>query len=60
MAQEPRVDLGRVLGDPAMQAKFADLGSVAMVMSPAEFGKFTADEAEKWGKVIKTVGIKAQ
>jgi tripartite-type tricarboxylate transporter receptor subunit TctC len=53
-------EINAVLRDPAMQARFADLGSVAMVMSPAEFGKFTADEAAKWGKVIKTVGIKAQ
>jgi tripartite-type tricarboxylate transporter receptor subunit TctC len=28
-------------------------------MSPAEFGKFIADETEKWAKVIKTAGIKA-
>ncbi len=49
-----------MLRDRAMQTKFADLGAVAMVMSPAEFGKFTADEAAKWAKVIKTVGIKAQ
>ena len=53
-------EINAVLRDPAMQKKFADLGSVAMVISPAEFGKFTADEAAKWGKVIKTVGIKAQ
>jgi tripartite-type tricarboxylate transporter receptor subunit TctC len=53
-------EINAVLRDPVMQKKFADLGSVAMVMSPAEFGKFTVGEAEKWGKVIKTVGIKAQ
>jgi tripartite-type tricarboxylate transporter receptor subunit TctC len=53
-------EINAVLRDPAMQKKFADLGSEAMITSPAEFGKFTADEAAKWGKVIKTVGIKAQ
>jgi len=53
-------EINAVLRDPAMQKKFADLGSEAMIMSPAEFGKFTTDEAAKWGKVIKTVGIKAQ
>jgi tripartite-type tricarboxylate transporter receptor subunit TctC len=26
--------------------------------SPAEFGKFIADETEKWGKVVKLAGIK--
>jgi hypothetical protein len=28
--------------------------------SPADFGKLIADEIEKWGKVIKFAGIKAQ
>jgi len=28
--------------------------------SPAEFGKLIADETEKWAKVIKSTGIKAE
>jgi hypothetical protein len=28
--------------------------------SPADFGKFIADETEKWGKVVKFAGIKAE
>jgi hypothetical protein len=28
-------------------------------MTPADFGKFIADEIEKWAKVIKFAGIKA-
>jgi tripartite-type tricarboxylate transporter receptor subunit TctC len=31
-----------------------------MPMTPAEFGKFVADETEKWGKVVKFAGIKAE
>jgi tripartite-type tricarboxylate transporter receptor subunit TctC len=27
--------------------------------SPADFAKFIADETEKWGKVIRAAGIKA-
>jgi tripartite-type tricarboxylate transporter receptor subunit TctC len=53
-------EINAVLRDPAMQAKFGDLGSDTMVTSPAEFGKFTAAETEKWAKVIKTAGIKVQ
>lgn len=49
-----------VLGDPAIKDRLNDLGSEPMVMTPAEFGKFIAAEKEKWGKVIKTAGIKAQ
>ena len=28
--------------------------------SPTDFGKLIADETEKWGKVIRAAGIKAQ
>ncbi len=52
--------INAVLTDPAIAARFADLGSEAMVMSPAEFGKFVADETAKWAKVIKEAGIKVQ
>src|SRR5258708_2684702 len=47
------------LGDPKIKARLADLGGTPLVGSPAEFGKFIADETEKWGKVVKFVGIKA-
>jgi tripartite-type tricarboxylate transporter receptor subunit TctC len=53
-------DINAVLRDPAMQAKFSDLGSTAMVVTPEQFGKFTVAEAEKWGKVIRAAGIKVQ
>jgi tripartite-type tricarboxylate transporter receptor subunit TctC len=41
------------LADPKLQARLADLGGTVMVGSPADFGKFIADETEKWGKVVK-------
>jgi hypothetical protein len=28
--------------------------------SPADFGKLIADETERWGKVVKFAGIKAE
>jgi tripartite-type tricarboxylate transporter receptor subunit TctC len=43
-----------------MKARLDELGMVPMPMTPAEFGKFVADETEKWGKVVKSVGIKPQ
>ena len=46
------------LADPKMKARFADLGGVPMPMTPAEFGKLIADEAEKWAKVIRKGNIK--
>ena len=42
-----------------MKARLADLGATALPSSPADFGKFIADETEKWGKVVKFAGIKA-
>ena len=31
-----------------------------MAVTPAEFGKFIADETEKWGKVVKFAGLKVK
>ena len=47
------------LTDPRLKARFADLGATVFVVSPADFGKFIADETEKWAKVIKFAGAKA-
>ena len=48
------------LADPKIKARFADLGSSVFPVSAAEFGKFLADETEKWGKVVKFSGAKAE
>ena len=47
------------LADPAIKTRIADLGGTVLALSPAKFGKFIADETEKWAKVIKFVGVKA-
>jgi hypothetical protein len=36
--------------DPAIKARIASLGSSALPETPPDFGKFVADETEKWGK----------
>jgi tripartite-type tricarboxylate transporter receptor subunit TctC len=48
------------LADPKMRGRLADLGSVPMPMTPAEFGKFIVDETGKWAKVIKFANIKPE
>ena len=53
-------DINAVLADPKLNARFADLGATALVVSPAEFGKLMVEETEKWAKVIKFAGIKPQ
>jgi tripartite-type tricarboxylate transporter receptor subunit TctC len=47
------------LADPKIKARIADLGGSPLTGSPADFGRLIADETEKWGKVVKFVGIKA-
>jgi tripartite-type tricarboxylate transporter receptor subunit TctC len=47
------------LADANLKARFVDLGAEALLGSPATFGKFLAEETEKWGKVVKFSGAKA-
>jgi tripartite-type tricarboxylate transporter receptor subunit TctC len=48
------------LAQPDIRARFADVGTVPMVLSAAEFKAYIAAEAAKWDKVIKIAGIKPQ
>ena len=48
------------LADLKMVARLADLGGAVLGGSPANFGKLIADEIDKWSKVTKFAGIKAQ
>ncbi len=47
------------LADPTIKARIAELGSVPMRMTPADFGTLIAEETEKWGRVVKFAGVKA-
>ena len=47
------------LADPKMKARLADLGGPVLALSPPDFAKLIAAETEKWGKVVKFLGIKA-
>ena len=48
------------LADANVKARLAEWGATALTGSPADFGKFIADETEKWGKVIRAANIKAE
>jgi tripartite-type tricarboxylate transporter receptor subunit TctC len=46
------------LADPKIKALVADMGGMALAASPADFGKFVADETEKWASVVKFSGAR--
>jgi tripartite-type tricarboxylate transporter receptor subunit TctC len=46
------------LADPMFKRRLVDLGMEPFANTPAEFGKFIADDTEKWGKVIRAANIK--
>jgi tripartite-type tricarboxylate transporter receptor subunit TctC len=48
------------LTDPKTKARLADLGCLVNAGSPADMAKYVATEIDKWAKVIRTAGIKAQ
>jgi tripartite-type tricarboxylate transporter receptor subunit TctC len=52
-------EINAVTADPLIKARLAGLGVNALSMTSAAFGKFVADETEKWGKVILAADIKA-
>ena len=48
------------LADPKLKARLEELGGVPMTVTSAEFGKFIADQTEKWGKVVKFANLKVE
>jgi tripartite-type tricarboxylate transporter receptor subunit TctC len=52
-------EVNAALADPKLNERLADVGGTVLTGSSAEFGKLIVDETQKWGKVVKSVGIKA-
>jgi tripartite-type tricarboxylate transporter receptor subunit TctC len=48
------------LVNPTIGARLADVGTIPMVLTAAEFGAYVAAESEKWAKVVNLAGIKPQ
>jgi len=53
-------EIDTIVADPNMRARLVDLGLQPMSLRSAEFGKFIADQIDKWAKVIKSAGIKPE
>jgi len=52
-------EINAALADPTVKARMADLGSEPLPGSVAEFTKLVETETEKWAKVVKFSGLKA-
>jgi len=48
------------LADSKVAARLNDMSGLKLTGTAADYGKFLADDAEKWAKVIHTAGIKAE
>jgi len=52
--------VGEVMRQPDVTKRLTEMSMVSTGSSPAELSKFIGEEAELWGKVIRTTGAKAQ
>ena len=50
----------KTIGTPDARKKLADLGFVVVGSTPEEFARQIALQSEKWGKVVREAGIRAQ
>jgi len=53
-------EINAAIADAGMKARFAAIGGEPLGGSPAEFGKLISEETEKWGRVVRAVGIKPE
>lgn len=49
-------EVNRILAEPKMREKLAELGGVPIPGTPEDFGKIIAAETQKWEKVVKASG----
>jgi tripartite-type tricarboxylate transporter receptor subunit TctC len=50
----------KAIASPEVKQKYADLGVTAVSSSPEEFRAYIQSEMDRWGKLIKEAGIKAE
>ena len=50
-------EIAKILADPAMRERFAELGAVPAGDTPAEFAAFIGSETAKWADVVQKAGI---
>jgi tripartite-type tricarboxylate transporter receptor subunit TctC len=53
-------ELVKALNDADVKQRFANVGMDTVASTPEQFSAYIRSESEKWSKVIKTIGIKAE
>jgi tripartite-type tricarboxylate transporter receptor subunit TctC len=53
-------ELNAAIAQPAIKARLLDMGAVLLGGTPADFGKLFVEETEKWAKVVRFAGLKAE
>ena len=52
--------IGRLIAQPALVQRFAELGAEPLSGTPDALAAFVRTEQDKWGRVIRDLGIKLQ
>jgi tripartite-type tricarboxylate transporter receptor subunit TctC len=60
IVQRLNAEIGKAQDAPDVRERFATLGLTAVHTSPDQFGRFFRAEIEKWGKVVKAAGLRAE
>ncbi len=53
-------EIMKIVATPEVQARLKGFGMLPSDMSPTQLGEYQKSEVEKWAKVIKAAGIKAE
>ena len=56
----PNREINAGLVNPTIKARLAEVATTPKIFTPAEFGDHMAAEIEKWGRVIKFAGLRAE
>ena len=53
-------EVNKIVQKPAFVQRFAALGAEPITSTPEQTAAFVKSEQEKWGKVIRDIGLKAE